>query len=475
MKTFSQISFVEDTNIPFKEITDGDIKFVDVDGDNDLDVFIIGIHSNNSNASSGIIAELYLNNGSGSFVLDTRNSFIEVYGTSISFFDIDGDKDLDLFISGQPSTGQPGSRLYTNDGTGLFTMVQNTGIIGVVNGAIVTADLDGDNDNDLLITGYKDVSDGVVSRLYFNDGAGNFVLSNNNPFIPVSGASSAVADIDGDNDLDIILSGLDTTNNAYITKLYINNGQGIFSLDSTNSFAGFYQGDITFKDLDNDGDNDVAFVGGEGALNIPVTSKIYINSGNGSFTEKNANYDSLITSDFSFDDVDNDGDLDLVIIGRDSNSNTISNLYLNDGSANFTLQSTINLLSVSKGDVAFGDVNNDKKIDILLTGNNTSSNGTITFIKLYLNQSTLSDKSFLVEDKSISTYPNPATSIINLKSNTNKIINSIEMYNVLGKKVLSKENNEQFSTLNISGFTKGVYMLKINVEGSIQTQKIIIQ
>ncbi|QTD36562.1 T9SS type A sorting domain-containing protein [Polaribacter batillariae] len=472
ISTYAQLSFIE-KNTPFKAMSSGEIKFADVDNDSDLDVLITGNHEDTNNATSTSIAELYLNDGMGNFTLDTSNSFQKMYNTAISFFDFDGDNDLDLLMLGQPDTGQPVSRLYSNNGSGNFTLVTNTPIIGVASGTVITADLDGDNDLDIFLSGYKDVNDGRQSKVYFNDGSGNFVESTNNPFIPVSGASSDAADIDNDNDLDIILSGYDFSNNAYITKLYINNGQGFFSLDSTSSFDGFNNGDIRFEDLDNDGDKDIAIVGGTSAFNIPIQSKLYINTGNGSFTEQNATYDSLILSDFDFEDVDNDNDLDLIIIGMNSTSQTISNLYLNDGSANFTLQSSVNFLTVHKGDVAFADVNNDNKKDILLSGKNISNNGSLDFIKLYMNQSTLSLQNNA--SSRISIFPNPANTLINIKLRPNPAIKKIVIYNILGEKVLEKNRIEKSEiSIDISSLNKGVYLLKTIAEKQTISKKLIV-
>lgn len=70
-------------------------------------------------------------------------------------------------------------------------------------------------------------------------------------------------------------------------------------------------------------------------------------------------------------------------------------------------------------------------------------------------------------------YPNPAQDFINIKTNNVKLT-GVELYNVLGAKVLSQKtltNNQ----LNVSNLAKGVYMLKVNAEGASTTKKIVIQ
>ena len=98
--------------------------------------------------------------------------FAGVAEGSIAFADIDGDNDLDVLITGRDSSGTIISKLYTNDGLGNFTEMMGTPFEGVVLSSIGFADVDGDNDQDVLITGTS--SSGVISKLYTNDGMGNF-------------------------------------------------------------------------------------------------------------------------------------------------------------------------------------------------------------------------------------------------------------------------------------------------------------
>ena len=80
------------------------------------------------------------------------------------------------------------------------------------------------------------------------------------------------------------------------------------------------------------------------------------------------------------------------------------------------------------------------------------------------------DKNFI---NAFTIYPNPAKDYITIQSNSVKL-SSVEMYNILGSKVLSEKalvNNK----LNVSSLSKGIYMLKINAEGASATKKIVIE
>jgi hypothetical protein len=84
------------TNAPFENVRASSIAFADVDRDNDQDALIIG-----ANKSGGRIAKLYINDGTGGFTEMTDNTFEGVTDGSIAFADVDGDNDQDLLITGE--------------------------------------------------------------------------------------------------------------------------------------------------------------------------------------------------------------------------------------------------------------------------------------------------------------------------------------------------------------------------------------
>ena len=70
-------------------------------------------------------------------------------------------------------------------------------------------------------------------------------------------------------------------------------------------------------------------------------------------------------------------------------------------------------------------------------------------------------------------YPNPAKDYITIESKNAKLT-SVELYNVLGAKVISSKSLTN-DRLNVSGISKGIYMLKVNAEGASSTRKIVIE
>lgn len=82
-------------------------------------------------------------------------------------------------------------------------------------------------------------------------------------------------------------------------------------------------------------------------------------------------------------------------------------------------------------------------------------------------EATASTKETVLYDFDV--YPNPATSILNL-SNISFTIKKVELYNVLGKKVLTSTKNK----INIENLVKGVYLLKVEAEdGKYATKRIV--
>ncbi|MEO0789222.1 MAG: FG-GAP-like repeat-containing protein, partial [Bacteroidota bacterium] len=278
-------NFSESIDNSFTGVGQSSIAFADIDGDNDLDLFISG---QNISETPAFIAKLYINDGGGTFTEVVGTPFTGVFNSSIAFSDIDGDNDQDLLITGQPSPASFSTTLYTNDGQGNFTEVANSPIADVGFGSIDFADVDGDGDEDLLITGFTEFGN-PVSVLYTNDGTGNFEEVMNTPFEDVGFSSIAFADIDNDNDQDVLIAGFGVN-----TRLYLNDGSGNFSELSDVPFLDVTLGAVALADIDGDTDKDVLISGFSSQGGGQIT-RLYINEGSLSNTE-----DRFDLPDFEF-------------------------------------------------------------------------------------------------------------------------------------------------------------------------------
>ena len=298
-------------------------EFGDVDGDGDLDLLLAQDYNRQM--------LLLMNNGAGTFANETTTR-IPTANTSTAratFGDVDGDGDLDIALcnSGASSrfgTGQP--RLYINDSTGRFTYVAASLPVGNISEQmdVLFFDADGDFDLDLFI-GTR-ASTPNQSRLWLNNGVGAFAAGGNFPNDATAYAYDA-GDIDGDGDLDLIGTNAGTTNQELLARNA--NGLGTSWTNISTSIApnpSVDDNDSKFFDMDNDGDLDliIAVLGG--------SKRIYRNGGTGAFTQ----VASVITAstDSSLDvkvaDFDGDGRYDIVT-GQGESGAFQNRIYMNNG------------------------------------------------------------------------------------------------------------------------------------------------
>ncbi|MEM9859424.1 MAG: FG-GAP-like repeat-containing protein, partial [Bacteroidota bacterium] len=452
---FSQ-NFTEVTQFPpFEGVENSSIAFADVDGDNDQDVLITGA----SNAAR--ISKLYTNDGLGGFTEVLGTPFEGVSFSSIAFADVDGDNDQDVFITGQNNSFALISKLYINDGLGNFTEAVGPPFVGVSFSSIAFADVDGDNDQDILITGSN--GSAFIAKLYTNDGLGTFNEVLGTPFEGVSLSSIAFADVDGDNDQDVLITGANSS--GYISKLYTNDGLGSFIEVLDTPFEGISFGSIAFADVDGDNDQDLLITGlNNSSIRI---SKLYTNDGLGSFTEVlDTPFENVTDSSIAFADVDGDDDQDVLITGRNNSGARISKLYTNDGLGSFTEVMGTPFEGVYQGSIAFADVDGDNDQDVLITGRDNSG---ASISKLYTNDGTISSANDLLLDVSLelSLFPSPAASnylSIGLKLTESDILN-VRVYDLNGYLIRQQQEfagiGDQTFIVDITFLPAGSYFIQL--------------
>ncbi len=89
-----------------------------------------------------------------------------------------------------------------------------------------------------------------------------------------------------------------------------------------------------------------------------------------------------------------------------------------------------------------------------------------------INQDALSTQDFFTS--SLKIYPNPAKTTITIKSPDQTQIDSVELYNILGLRVLSTTNLVNDS-IDVSEMATGVYLLKVNAGTNSVTKRIVIE
>ncbi|MFM2226166.1 MAG: hypothetical protein RJA07_2368 [Bacteroidota bacterium] len=324
-KTKTNNLYIQNSNHTFTKVTTGGIandkatntsaSFADIDNDGDMDCFV---------TSNGYKPNLfYKNNGNGTFTADNSQFLTSLnnieYFHGVSWVDYDNDGFVDLYLTNYWPTKF--NQLYHNNGDGTFTY-QNNNILSKQKGSNVTCSwIDYDNDGKMDV--FLPSNDSTLNNLYHNDGKGNFSKITNSGLTNDGGRSTAACwgDIDNDGDMDLFVANQSNGKNF----LYTNNGNSTFTKITTGDVVNNISNShgCSFQDIDNDGDLDLYVTNDRGA------SYLYLNNGNGTFTK---NLEELITSRLpgamgtSWSDYDRDGDLDLMVT---CHSNRKSYLFKN--------------------------------------------------------------------------------------------------------------------------------------------------
>jgi len=293
----------------------------DFDGDGDQDAYIITRRLTGGGSS---LNTFYRNEGGGSFsrvdssILSTDTG----NSNSSSMLDIDRDGDLDLFVI---NFGEPNFR-YINDGTGQFQRVfsgseTSTSSLSAVG---IWGDADDDGNLDLYVAN----TGNTANNFFRNQGDGSFVRITDGDFVNRSGSTlgGSWGDYDNDGDLDLFVANFLGQNNF----LFENNGDGTFNTVSSGPVAtdGGRSVGSAWVDVDNDGDLDL-LVTNDGERNA-----LYENNGLDGFSRRDSGdfvSDASATFGLAYADFDNDGDVDVYAANRDGSPNSF---FINDGNTN---------------------------------------------------------------------------------------------------------------------------------------------
>jgi hypothetical protein len=148
--------------------------------------------------------------------------------------------------------------------------------------------------------------------------------------------------------------------------------------------AGAGYSSAAWGDYNSDGHLDLA-IGGQDQANEIRFTQVYLADGSGGFAlDTNANLPPLSPrGSLAWGDYNNDGHLDLVVNGQDTTTNTaLTQIYKGDGDGGFSLDANANLPGVSTSSMAWGDCNNDGHLDLVISG--TASQPTPSITEIYL-------------------------------------------------------------------------------------------
>jgi hypothetical protein len=401
-----------------RESEDQGSLFFDADGDGDQDLYVCSGSNEFSANSFALVDRLYFNDGNGNFIRSNQILPSQIFESTstVKATDVDKDGDLDLFVGvrsrpflyGTPVNGY----ILINNGKGQFTDVTKSLAPGLVNVGMITdaswADIDGDNDDDLIVVGeYMPVKVFVNENGNLKDNTDNTGLNKSNGWWNRIEA----VDLDKDGDMDFVLGnhGLNSRFRASKEKpitMYTNDFDHNGDVEQ---IICTYQGDISYPlvlrhDLmmqipslkkkylkyDNFKNQTIKDIFTEEELENSVVmeadelgSGIIINNGKGAFTFKLLPVEAQMSPIYaiSIEDYNNDGNVDILIGGNQyrvkpemGRYDASYGLYLKgDGKGNFKSVSALNSGINIDGEVRdIVSIKSSEKKIVLVARNNDS-------------------------------------------------------------------------------------------------------
>ena len=508
----------------------------DYDGDHLLDLVLLGdCYGIDESCTDRIILFVYKQNINGTFS-EIQNSGLE-FGDRYDFanirlalagglaagdFNNDGWLDLIVTVWGREFFGAKAS-VFLNNTDGTFTDITVSSNLGQQNASRyqpLVYDFNHDGFQDIYIN-----VDFSSNELWINNGDNTFqdIASSIGADSAFNEMGIALGDYDNDNDFDIYATNISTVISGELRhNIFLNNN---WSTTNTLAFteisnslgigASGWDWGTTFFDANNNGWLDLAITNGYNEQDWGADqSRIWQNVDGLAFS------DISITTGFNDTksaatllafDMDRDGDLDLLqsikevgdkypilLYQNDTNTLTDTNYIVikprMNGTNHFAIGAVVKIQYnngmtgmrlITAGTSYYGqepaeaffglsDNTNIDEVRIEWPDNTTTvvedvaANQVIT-----ITNDVLSNDEF--KSVNIKLYPNPVSDVLTIESTTQ--INSIEVYNVLGQKIVSKTNRDTKVNLNIKHLNSGHYFLKVHSleNNTLETYHIIKQ
>ncbi|MFH1196428.1 MAG: VCBS repeat-containing protein [bacterium] len=452
----------------FDNRTPYNICTADIDGDGDKDVLVANYAGVRTQNNQIIIFKNM--DGKGSF--STAN-YIQcenfVMMTVIHAADLDGDNDIDIIAS---DDSEQISWFENLDGQGNFSGTKVLTNNSAHTNCIKTADLDLDGDTDIICVSYFNTH----SVFWFEnlDGGGSFsgikiLYSDTSQW---NGAENLIVDdFDLDGDIDIVA----LINTLEISKLYFLKNIGNAEFDSPDfleEFSGIQS--ICGADINNDSFTDILAATENGIL--------YLENSNGQtvFAPSITVAQTYLGTVFA-DDIDNDNDVDLLW----ANSIDRVNAIFNNGNGTFNSYQIINNSLLNPGVICTADFDNDGDKDILAGGGNLfpETIGEIVWFEnpIITTSVEIENSELPVTFELFQNYPNPFNPSTTFKYSLPESCHVIlKIFSLLGEEIeilinrkeTAGEHQINWTPDNLSG---GVYLALLRVSSLSKTIKLVLQ
>jgi len=461
-----------------------DLYVIDYNNDTKLDFLVSSLKWPPTIPATFAPIQAFQNNGFLNFT--AANPFVgassTVHPRDYTVGDFNNDGKSDMFIADHgtdvnPFPGEANKLFIQNNNGQLVDTPSNISSIPDFSHNTSSADIDNDGDLDIYVCNiYGQGNEGPYFLI--NNGSGNFTKVNNNIPVAIENLtnvymSSRFADIDNDNDKDLILGALDGSGIAK-DLILLNNGSGVFTpgLPLPNRYGSATWGTVSIvaKDFNNDGWVDLLMSTLQGYQTCQL--QLLLNNQNGTFTDATANIPQNWSTTNTWvkwvevGDFNNDGFTDIVCTAHFASS---PKLYFNNGNAVFEDASN-RLMPPNSGGLAstrVGDYDNDGTLEIAFLGGNNR----IIIAKKVQNY-VLDTSSFaLNQNNSIVIYPNPFTSNFSIKVPENEEFKSLTIFDMIGKKIYSATTYEESFSANF--LNRGIFILTIETNKQKYSKRIV--
>jgi len=369
---FAEVTTI--TNLP--GIADGDVAWGDYDKNDRLDIVITGLGT-----SDLPVSKIFRNINDSTFT-EVSTSLIQLKSSAADWGDYDMDNDLDLLLAGQPSSGNPVTKVYQYHNNSFAE--KSTSLVGVKYSDVAWGNYNHDQYLDILLSG-QGAGASFATKVYrgaISGGIRNWNLDAAINLPQLKYSSVAWGDNDLDGWLDLLVAGIDTNSankiEIYHSNLKNNGGFTIASILPPQVMAA----SVAWGNFEGENYLDLAFAG-----RTNTTTQAYQRTGSAYVPVDTAALIDVKQGTVAWGDYDNDGDLDLLVTGQ-NDTTRISKIYRNDAyqpNVRKFVDIGAPLIGVQNGAAAWGDYDNDGDLDILLAGNKNASGPAGRIAKIYKN------------------------------------------------------------------------------------------
>lgn len=331
-------------------------SLTDFDGDSDIDILLLSIDGDITSNNDDKIYLLRNEDGLGNFVSELITNEV-ITPTGAKPFDFDNDNDQDFIVISETSDLLIS---YENtDGNGSFQRKQYIANNADMPSKALPYDIDGDSDLDILVSSGNDNKVAWYENL---DGRGNFGPSKVISVGVFNFVSADASDIDGDGDLDVLVTNFFGDETSWYENL---DGEGTFG--TKNFISTLTSNEVFAGDLDSDGDQDFVVTVAEQNNSISWFENL---DGEGDFSTPNI----IATEQSGFPNIQ------LIDINNDDHLDVVASYFSADkivwfeninGTGNFSGENEISSSVTEPSSLFVSDVDNDGNKDVLVGSQNS--------------------------------------------------------------------------------------------------------